>query len=239
MKKGRLILIPSFLDESNDRNSIIPYNLELIYGIKVFIVEQIRTTRRFLKKIGYPVSFDQVKFMELNNKTSLGEPLHYLGDILEGQDIGLISEAGSPCVADPGSEIVRLAHQKNIQVLPLAGFSSIILALMASGFNGQSFAFHGYLPVDKQAREIKLREIENNSSRFNQTQIFMETPYRNNQMMDSVISACHSGTFVCIAASLTSPDLEFIQTKQIREWRKNKPDLHKKPVMFVLYAGKL
>jgi 16S rRNA (cytidine1402-2'-O)-methyltransferase len=238
MKKGRLILIPSFLDESNDRNSIIPSNLDLIYGIRVFIVEQIRTSRRFLKKIGYSVSFEQVKFIELNNKTSPAEPMDYLSDIFEGKDIGLISEAGTPCVADPGSEIVQMAHQKNLKVLPLAGYSSIILALAASGFNGQSFAFHGYLPVEKNAREIKLRELENNSYRFGQTQIFMETPYRNNQMMDSVVRVCHPETFICVAASLTSPDLESIQTKPIREWRKNKPDLHKKPVMFVLYSGK-
>lgn len=236
MKKGRLILIPSFLDESNDRNSIIPSNLDLIYGIRVFIVEQIRTSRRFLKKIGYPISFEEVKFMELNNKTSPAEPTDYLADIFVGKDIGLISEAGTPCVADPGSEIVQMAHQNCIKVLPLAGYSSIILALMASGLNGQNFAFHGYLPVEKKARETRLREIENNSFRFGQTQIFMETPYRNNQMMDSVIRVCHPDSFMCVAASLTSPDLESIQTKPIREWRKNKPDLHKKPVMFVLYS---
>jgi 16S rRNA (cytidine1402-2'-O)-methyltransferase len=238
MKKGRLILIPSFLDESNDKQSIIPFNLQLIYEIRVFIVEQIRTARRFLRKIGYPQPFEQVKFMELSDNIFQLEMDNYLSGIEDGEDIGLISEAGSPCIADPGSEIVQIAHKNSIRVIPLAGYSSINLALMASGFNGQNFVFHGYLPVDKKARETRLKEIENNSYRFNQTQIFMETPYRNNQMMDSVLKVCRPETQICIAANLTNPSTEFIQSKTVREWVNKKPDLHKKPVMFVLYSIK-
>jgi len=238
MKKGRLILIPSFLDESNDKHSIIPYNLQLIYEIRIFIVEQIRTSRRFLKKIGYPHSFEQVQFMELNKKISPLDIDCYLNSAVNGEDIGLISDAGSPCIADPGSEIVRVAHKKSIRVIPLAGYSSVFLALMASGFNGQSFVFHGYLPVEKKSRETRLREIENNSYRLDQTQIFMETPYRNNQMMDSVMRVCHPETHICIAANLTNPVAEFIHSKSVREWMGKKPDLHKKQVIFILHSGK-
>jgi 16S rRNA (cytidine1402-2'-O)-methyltransferase len=237
MKKGRIVLIPSFIDESNDKNSIIPSNLDLIYGIRVFIVEQIRTSRRFLKKIGYSYPFDQVKFMELNKKTPYHVQNDYLTDALQGEDTGLISEAGTPCIADPGSEIVKMAHKLNIRVIPLAGYSSIILALMASGFNGQNFAFHGYLPVEKKSRETRLKEIEHNSSRTNQTQIFMETPYRNNQMMDSVLKVCNPETLLCVAADLTSTGSEYIHSKMVKEWRMSRPDLHKRRVIFVLYCG--
>jgi 16S rRNA (cytidine1402-2'-O)-methyltransferase len=157
----------------------------------------------------------------------------FLAPVLEGENLGLLSEAGVPCVADPGAAIVQAAHQRGVQVVPLSGPSSIIMALMASGLNGQNFAFNGYLPIDKNERMRKLKHLELLSRKEKQTQLFMEAPYRNNQLLEDILRTCDDHTRLCIAADLTLPD-EFLFTKTIKEWRQNKPDLHKRPVMFAI-----
>ncbi len=236
MEKGQVYLIPSFLSETNSKENFPQVNNEVIYSLDIFIVENLRTARRFLRKIGYNKDFDEVKFFELNKHTERIEINSFLKPLLNGNNIGLISEAGTPCVADPGSEIVKLAHELNVDIVPLVGPSSIILALMASGFNGQSFVFHGYLPIDKKHRINKIRELENNAYKLQQTQIFIEAPYRNNQLFQAIIENCSNETLVCIAVDITNTKTEFIKTKNVNEWRKNKlPDLHKKPVVFLLY----
>ncbi|MCD4790813.1 MAG: SAM-dependent methyltransferase [Bacteroidales bacterium] len=234
MQKGKLFLIPSFLSDSSQSKVFPEWNTEIIYALNEFIVEEIKTARRFLRKIGYKNPFDEVEFHILNEHTDITQVQSYLNCINTGNSIGLLSEAGTPCIADPGAEIVRIAHQTNVQVIPLIGPSSIMLALMASGFNGQNFVFHGYLPIDKRERIKKLKELEHNAFKLNQTQIFIETPYRNNQMFRSIIDNCSAETLLCVACNITSGD-EDILTKTIREWRKSIPDLHKKPVVFLIY----
>ena len=236
MEKGRVYLVPSFLSETNSKNNFPLVNNELIYSLNIFIVENLRTARRFLRKIGYKKDFGEVKFYELNKHTDSTKINNFLDPALKGENIGLISEAGTPCVADPGSEIVLLAHRLSIDIIPLVGPSSIILALMASGFNGQSFVFHGYLPIDKKQRSSRIKELENNAYKLQQTQIFIEAPYRNNQLFQSIIENCSGETLVCIAVDITNTETEFIKTKNVKDWKKNKPpDLHKKPVVFLLY----
>ena len=234
MKKGKLYLIPSFLSESQYSKVFPADNLKIIESLDEFIVEEIRTARRFLRKIGFNKSFDEVKFHILNKHTELSLIPEFLNNIDKGKSIGLLSEAGAPCIADPGAEIVKLAHYKNTEVVPLIGPSSILLALMASGFNGQDFTFHGYLPIDKRDRIKSLKVLEQNVYKLNQTQIFIETPYRNNQMFRSIIENCSKDTLLCVACNITGQD-EKINTKTIAEWKKSIPDLHKKPVAFLLY----
>ena len=232
--KGKLYLIPSSLGNSK-LNSIIPeYNSKIINRLDEFIVENIRTARRFLKKTGFKKSFDNITFHILDKHSDQTEILSYLNSIDKGKDIGLLSEAGTPCIADPGAEIVRMAHQKNIRVIPLVGPSSIFLALMASGFNGQNFVFHGYLPVKKYLKINKIKTLEKDAQQKNQTQIFIETPYRNKQLLDSIIETCNKETLLCIACDITLKN-EFITTKTIAEWSKNLPEIHKRPTVFLLY----
>ena len=232
--KGKLYLIPSSLGNSK-LNSIIPeYNSKIINRLDEFIVENIRTARRFLKKTGFKKSFDNITFYILDKHSDQTEILSYLNSIDKGKDIGLLSEAGTPCIADPGAEIVRMAHQKNIRVIPLVGPSSIFLALMASGFNGQNFVFHGYLPVKKYLKINKIKTLEKDAQQKNQTQIFIETPYRNKQLLDSIIETCNKETLLCIACDITLKN-EFITTKTIAEWSKNLPEIHKRPTVFLLY----
>ncbi|MCK4288597.1 MAG: SAM-dependent methyltransferase [Bacteroidales bacterium] len=232
--KGKLYLIPSSLGNSK-LNSIIPeYNSKIINRLDEFIVENIRTARRFLKKTGFKKSFDNITFYILDKHSDQTEILSYLNSIDKGKDIGLLSEAGTPCIADPGAEIVRMAHQKNIRVIPLVGPSSIFLALMASGFNGQNFVFHGYLPIKKYLKINKIKTLEKDAQQKNQTQIFIETPYRNKQLLDSIIETCNKETLLCIACDITLKN-EFITTKTIAEWSKNLPEIHKRPTVFLLY----
>ncbi|MCK4406693.1 MAG: SAM-dependent methyltransferase [Bacteroidales bacterium] len=232
--KGKLYLIPSSLGNSK-LNSIIPeYNSKIINRLDEFIVENIRTARRFFKKTGFKKSFDNITFYILDKHSDQTEILSYLNSIDKGKDIGLLSEAGTPCIADPGAEIVRMAHQKNIRVIPLVGPSSIFLALMASGFNGQNFVFHGYLPVKKYLKINKIKTLEKDAQQKNQTQIFIETPYRNKQLLDSIIETCNKETLLCIACDITLKN-EFITTKTIAEWSKNLPEIHKRPTVFLLY----
>ncbi|NQU33905.1 MAG: SAM-dependent methyltransferase [Bacteroidetes bacterium] len=234
-KLGKLFLIPTTLGSFETNERVLPsYNTQIIHGLNVFVVEQVRTARRFLSSLNHPVKIDELEFKELNKHTDSSEIDSYLDCTYYGKSIGLISEAGTPCIADPGSVVVKIAQERGIQVIPLVGPNSIILSLMASGFNGQNFTFHGYLPVDKQQLSKKLKEVEMNAVKLNQTQIFIETPYRNNQLFGSIMNTCSPSTLLCIATDLTLP-AESIQTMPISMWKKIKLDFHKKPTVFLIY----
>ena len=234
IQKGKLYLLPTTLGDSEINSSVTPFAISILHSLTEFIVEDEKTARRFLKKTDYPVSMGSLILHSLNEHTQTNEIQNYLASAEKGKNIGLLSEAGCPVIADPGAEIVELAHKKNICVVPLVGPSSILLGLMASGFNGQNFCFHGYLPKEKNLLVQKLKEMEKDSFRKNQTQIFIETPYRNNQMINEIISCCSSETKLCIACDITLPS-EFIQTKSISEWGKKIPDINKRPALFLIY----
>lgn len=234
MEKGILYLIPTFLAET-DKEKVFPaYNMEVLMSLDEFIVEDLRTARRFMRKVGYKKDFENVKLHLLNEHTDLNQIDAYLDSIEKGVDIGLLSEAGLPCVADPGAEMVKIAQRKNINIVPLIGPSSIMLALMASGFNGQKFAFLGYLPIDEKDRIKKIKAIETTIYSQNQTQIFIETPYRNRRLFDSIVKHCSPSTMLSIGINLTGFNAKNL-TKSIKEWRKEKPDFHKIPAVFLLY----
>lgn len=232
-KKGSLFLIPSTLGDTLPEKVLPGYNLQLLPQFDVFIVEEIKTARRFLRKCGYKKDFDTVTFHILNEHTPDNEVFDFLNQAQNGMDTGLLSEAGCPAVADPGSKAVRLAHEMGIRVIPLSGPNSIIMALMASGFNGQNFTFHGYLPVKAPERVQKIKEIERDLLRTGQTHIFIETPYRNNHMIESILSSCNSDTQFCIACNISLED-EWIKTATIGQWKKQIPVLGKKPSVFLL-----
>ncbi len=235
MEKGKLYLIPSLLSNTSI-NYIIPVDvIKKAKELKYFIVENIRTTRRYLKKIDKSIDIDMLEFYELNKHTKSNEIYKYLECCKKGKDVGLITEAGCPGVADPGSEIVSLAHKNNIKVIPLIGPSSIILALMASGLNGQNFVFLGYLPIDKNARIKKIKYIESVSAKQNQTQIFIETPYRNMQLLQDIISSCNGNTQLCIASDITG-QTELIKTKSIKNWKEKLPNINKIPAIFLIHV---
>lgn len=234
-KHGILYLIPAPLGDEYSTGFLPEDTLSVIPHLEAFIVENLRTARRFLRKIGYTRDFDDVIFYELNRRTSPNEWATFLSPLLKGKDMGLLSEAGAPAVADPGSEIVALAHEKNIKVKPLTGPSSILLALMASGLNGQGFTFHGYLPRQQKERIKTLKKLEFLSKKTGQTQIFMETPYRNILMLEDIASYLSPYTRLCLAINLTQPD-EKIITKTIESWQKSNVNLHKKPAIFLLQA---
>ncbi len=242
IEKGSLYLIPTPLGEVPVDQVIPAYNLEIIYRIDVFIVEELRTARRFLKRCGYKKDFDSVTFYTLNEHTQDVEMTGFLDKAMQGTPIGLLSEAGCPTVADPGTSVVTHAHQKGIRVIPLTGPSSILLSLMASGLNGQQFTFHGYLPVKSQERKQKIKELDRSAQRvpfdksaqrLPHTHIFIEAPYRNKQMIDSLLETCSANTLLCIASNITMPD-ESIKTKSISDWKKNKPDPGKNPTVYLL-----
>jgi len=233
--QGKLYLLPTTLGSFETIGSTLPdYNTDIIHGIDIFIVEQVRTARRFLSRLKHPVKIDDIEFFELNKHTNEDEVFSFLYGIKGGKSIGLLSEAGTPCIADPGAAVVKIAHELKIKVVPLVGPNSIILSLMASGFNGQNFTFHGYLPIDKSALSKKLKEIEQKAQRADQTQIFIETPYRNNQMLASIIKSCSPNTLLCIATDLTL-STESIVTLSVSSWKHRKPDFHKKPTVFLIY----
>ncbi|MBN1339400.1 MAG: SAM-dependent methyltransferase [Bacteroidales bacterium] len=236
MKKGKLYLIPLPISNGSPEDFIPPVRLSLIVSLTYFVVEEPRTARRFLRKAGYQGHFEEIQFHVLNEHTSITDIPAMIAPLISGNDMGLLSEAGMPCIADPGAWLVATAHQNGIRVVPLSGPSSITLALAASGFNGQNFAFHGYLPVKSKEREEKIKYMEKLSGAGNQTQIFIEAPYRNNGMMESILKTCHSGTRLCVACNITGDD-EYIKTLSIGEWKKEKPALHKKPCVFLIYNG--
>jgi 16S rRNA (cytidine1402-2'-O)-methyltransferase len=230
---GKLFLIPNTLGDSPIDRVIPRYVQELIGELDHFIVENIRNARRFIIKCGYEKPIDDIKFFELNKHTLKEELYEFLDACMKGTDLGLISEAGAPAVADPGSEISSLAHQKGIRVIPLTGPSSILLSLMASGMNGQHFLFHGYLPVKQNERVKKLKELELAALKLNQTQIFIETPYRNDQLLEDILKSVSANLRLCIACDI-SLDGESIMTLKISEWKKKKAVYHKRPCIFLI-----
>ncbi len=230
---GKLYLIPVSLGDSSENAVFPPINKEIINGIDDFIVENEKSARRFIKQILPEKSQPALKLKALNKFTDPAEIMNFLDPARNGKNMGLLSEAGCPGVADPGAEIVKLAHRFGIQVVPLVGPSSILLAMMASGMNGQSFTFHGYLPIDKKERKNELRQLERISAEKNQAQIFIETPYRNMKFLEDLIQILHPATRICVACDLTLPS-EFIKTATASEWKYIKVDLHKRPAIFII-----
>jgi 16S rRNA (cytidine1402-2'-O)-methyltransferase len=233
--ESALYLIPNTLGDCNITNVLPTLNVDIIQKVKHFIVEDVRTARRFLKKVDPSIHIDELEFFTLNKHTSPAELSSFLHPLEKGFDMGIISEAGCPAIADPGAEVVRIAQEKNLRVVPLVGPSSILLGLMASGFNGQSFAFVGYLPIQANERTQRIKQLEKRAKIENQSQIFIETPYRNHKLLDEILSTCQGNTKLCIACDITL-DSEYIKTKSINEWKKIKlPDLNKRPAIFILY----
>ena len=233
--KGRLFLIPSPLGD-NDPAEVIPApTLALLQGIGCYVVEEVRTARRYLSRAGLKGRIAELEFHELNEHTSQEEVERLAALFDDGRDVGLISEAGLPAVADPGAALVALCHRRGIEVVPQVGPSSLMLALMASGLNGQSFAFCGYLPAKTEDRRNAIKSIEKTSQSKWQTQIFIETPYRNDAMFSDLLQSCRPSTRICVAANITMPD-EFILTKTVAEWKKENPIIGKRPCVFLMLA---
>lgn len=234
MDKGTLYLFPCPIAEETAPEEVIPArNFDSMRGVDYFIVENLRSARRFLSKAGM-TPIERLEFAELNEHTPLPEIEALLKPVLAGRDAGVISEAGVPAVADPGAELVAAAHRNGIRVVPIVGPSSILMALMASGMNGQSFAFNGYLPVKPPERAKAVRHFERRARTENQPQIFIETPYRNDKLFEEFLSSCAPETRLTVAAGITSPD-EFIRTATIAEWRGlSAPDIRKRPAIFII-----
>ena len=231
--KGRLFLIPSPLGD-NDPAEVIPAGvLSMLPSISTYVVEAVRTARRYLSAAGLKGHVHDLEFHELNEHTTPEEVDALMKLFDDGRDVGLITEAGLPAVADPGAQLVRLCHRHGVEVVPMSGPSSLMLALMASGLNGQSFAFLGYLPAKTEERRQALRSIEKHSSTARQTKIFIETPYRNDSLLADILSVCRADTEVCIAANITMPDA-FIRTKTAGEWKKSVPTIGKRPCVFLI-----
>lgn len=234
MPKGTLYLIPVPLTENGAAVSYTPFLTETVNAIDEYIVENEKTARKFLKLANLKIPQSDLIIHDYGKHSrDQHDQSHFYKGLLAGKDVGLMSEAGCPAIADPGADIVMRAHQLGIPVKPLVGPNAMILALMASGLNGQSFVFHGYLPIDKVARSKKIKELEQQAQKHHQTQLFMETPFRNNQLLEEVLKVCAPQTRLCVACNITSP-YELIITETIAQWRKRKVDLHKKPAVFLL-----
>ncbi len=236
---GKLYLIPCTLSNPGETTvqpeDVLPHTIKrAIDFIDHYIVENEKTARKFIKSIHPEKQQPNLILSVLNKHTEIAEHNEFIKPLLNGKNVGLMSESGCPGIADPGAVIVKLAHSKGIQVVPLVGPSSILLALMASGMNGQSFAFNGYLPIDSHEKKSELKYFERLSQERNQSQLFIETPYRNNKLVEDLVQLLHPATLLCIACDITLPT-EFIQTKTIAEWKKNKVDLHKRPCIFIIH----
>lgn len=229
-----LYLLPVTLGDTPIEKVLPTYNANVIRKISHFIVEDIRSARRFLKNVDREIDIDTLTFYPLNKHTSPEEISGYLTPLQKGHSMGVISEAGCPAVADPGADVVAIAQRKGLKIVPLVGPSSILLAIMGSGFNGQSFSFHGYLPIEPNERAKKLKMLEQRIYAEQQTQLFIETPYRNQKMLDDILRTCRPQTKLCIAANVTCKD-EYIRTKTVKEWQGKTPDLSKIPCIFLLY----
>jgi len=236
MPAGTLYLIPVPLAEDAAAQSFTPYLVNTINQLSEYIVENEKTARKFLKQAGLTIPQSQLVIYDYGKHQRNTDLKEFFTGLLAGKDTGLMSEAGCPGVADPGADIVAEAHRLGIKVVPLVGPSSILLALMASGFNGQSFTFHGYLPIDKEQRSKRIKELESQAERFNQTQLFIETPFRNDSLLADILKNCKPATRLCIACNLTASN-ELVQTKTINEWKKQVPDLRKQPTIFLLYKS--
>lgn len=232
--QASLFLIPVTMGETSIEKVLPSYNREIILTINHFIVENVRSARRFLKKTEPSINIDDLTFYELNKHTKAQDIENYLQALADGKHVGVISEAGCPAIADPGADIVAIAQQKNYKVVPLVGPSSIVMSLMASGFNGQSFSFQGYLPIEAGERSKTIKHLEQRIYTESQTQIFIETPYRNMKMVEDLIRNCKPSTKLCIAMNITCED-EYIKTLSIKDWQKHLPNMDKKPCIFLLY----
>ncbi|HAF36912.1 MULTISPECIES: SAM-dependent methyltransferase [Sphingobacterium] len=236
MANGILYLIPVPLSDDAAFQSFTPYLVETINSLDEYIVENEKTARKFLKLAGLKIPQSELTIHDYGKHVrDKGNINDFFEGLKQGKSVGLMSEAGCPGVADPGASIVARAHQLGIKVVPLVGPSSILLALMASGFSGQKFAFHGYLPIDKIDRAKEIKNLEQQSAREKQTQIFIETPFRNNQLLADLLKICKPSTLLCVASNVTAAD-ENIQSLTVGEWRKRSYDYHKKPTIFLLYA---
>lgn len=231
-----LYLIPTSLGETPFDRILPAQNTQIVSNLKYLIVEDVRTARRFLKKMNPAIDIDTLAFFVLNQHTSPEELSGFLKPLFDGNDMGVLSEAGCPAIADPGADVVDMAQKNGFTVVPLVGPSSILLSLMASGFNGQSFAFNGYLPIQPTERAKMLRKLESRAYSENQSQLFIETPYRNMKMVEEVLQTCQPATRLCIAVDITL-ESEFIKTKTIKEWKKQIPDLNKRPCIFIIYKS--
>ena len=230
-----LYLIPVTLGDTPLSRVLPDHNAEIIRGIKHFIVEDVRSARRFLKKVDRDIDIDGLTFFAMGKHAAPEQFAAYLRPLEQGLPVGVISEAGCPAVADPGADVVAIAQRKGLRVVPLVGPSSMILAVMASGFNGQSFAFNGYLPIDPSERVRRIKALEQRAYSEHQTQLFIETPYRNAKLFDTLLQVCRPQTRLCVAAGITCPE-EFIKTRTIQEWKKRPlPDLSKIPAIFLIY----
>ncbi|WFB63589.1 SAM-dependent methyltransferase [Sphingobacterium sp. WM] len=237
MAKGNLFLLPVPLAEHAEKASYTLLHLDIINNIKEYVVENEKTARKFLKEAGLKIPQSELIIHDYGKHSR--EKINYnnvFKAVQQGSDIGLMSEAGCPGVADPGADVVFEAHKRGIKVIPLVGPSSILLGLMASGFNGQNFSFKGYLPIDKADRTRSIKELEHLSQKEKSTQIFIETPFRNNQMLAELLKSCKPQTKLCVACNVTAAD-EYIRTQTIEEWKKTTIDLHKKPCIFLLFAS--
>jgi len=233
---GKLYLIPTTLGD-NAPLEVLPLSVKkVIEQVDIFIVENEKTARRFIKSIHPKKQQSRLTIFHLNKFTNSGEIPSFLDPCLQGKNIGLLSEAGCPGVADPGADVVSIAHGKNIQVVPLVGPSSILLAIMSSGMNGQNFAFNGYLPIDKGDRKQELKHLERISFEKKQSQIFIETPYMNNKMLEDICQALNNNTRICVACDITLTT-EYIKTKTVLDWKKNMVDFHKRPTIFIIYKS--
>ncbi len=231
-KKGTLYLIPTVIAEKTEAQVLPPELKQLCNRINYYLVENIRTARRCLSAMKINGPIEDIEFHELSKKTKPAEVATLMAPLMKGESIGVMSEAGCPGIADPGALAVEYAHKNGIKVIPMVGPSSIFLALMASGFSGQSFTFHGYIPINKGERIQSIKQLEGLAAK-GQTQIFMETPYRNNHLLDDILKTCSNNTKLCIARDITGAN-ELIVTDEIQNWRKKKPDLHKQPCIFLL-----
>lgn len=236
MKKGTLFLIPVPLADDAAHKSFTPFLVDTVNSINTYIVENEKTARRFLKEAGLKTPQSELLIHDYGKHKRGSSLVPFFKELNEGVSVGLMSEAGCPGVADPGADIVAEAHRRNIKVVPLVGPNAMLQALMASGFSGQSYAFSGYLPIDKGDRSKRIKDLEQMSQRYRQTQLFMETPFRNNQLLEEVLKNCQPNTLLCIASNINGAD-EFIKTLPISLWRKEKVDLHKKPTVFLIYKG--
>lgn len=231
-----LYLIPTTLGDSAVEKVLPAEIMEVVRSLQYFVVENTRTARRHLKKMVPEIVIDELDFKELNEHTQRMDLELLLAPTKQGFNVGILSEAGCPGVADPGADLVKIAHEQGIKVVPLVGPSSILLSLMASGMNGQNFAFIGYIPVKPAERAAAIRDIERNSAKDHQTQIFIEAPYRNTKLLDDLLAVCNSQTRLCIAVDLTL-ESEFVVTKTIANWKKAVPDINKRPAIFLLQCS--
>ncbi len=236
MALGTLYLIPVTLGDDNIAQVLPVLVVQLAQQLEFFVVENEKTARHFLSTIKTVKPVRELTLLTLNEHTLDKDVAALLAPLIAGNDVGIMSEAGCPGIADPGAKLVELAHRKGIKVVPLVGPSSILLGLMASGLNGQQFTFLGYLPIDKSARSLRLKEIEKRSQLQNETQIFIETPYRNGHMLEAILASCNGNTKLCVACNVSLPT-ELILTKTVADWKKSPlPDLHKQPTVFLLLS---